>query len=172
MGFSPASGLMMGGRGGDIGADAFAAVALARGLAPDDYFHYLYDACGFYGVAGVRDLRLLLERANTGDAAAHAAVAMLQQQLRSWIGSHVATLNGLDAIVLTATAAVRNPAVRALALRDLDGLGIMLDPERNESLVGKEGIISAPGSAVTALVMQTDEMGEMARAVATILKQA
>ena len=69
-------------------------------------------------------------------------------------------------IVLTATAAVRSSELRELLLGPLHYLGVQLDPEKNNQLVGKDGLISARESAVKVIVLRNDEAGEMLQVAA------
>lgn len=165
MGFTPASGVVMGTRGGDVGADALVAYMREHDLTPTDALSHLYRHCGFTALAGVADLRLLMERAAAHDERAHLAFVAFIQQVVTEVAGKALLMGGVDAIVLTATAVVRNPTLRARLMEPLALLGVHLDPDKNESLIGKEGRIEATGS-VPVMVMKTDEMGEMARIVA------
>ena len=80
----------------------------------------------------------------------------------------MALLGGLDALVFTGTAVVRNPFLRSYILDGISGLGLTLDQERNDMLVGKEGMIHSDRSDVSIGVMKNDEMGEIARTVTTL----
>ena len=161
MGYSPVSGSIMGSRGGDITAGVVAALTVFKRLRGKELYDYLYKESGFKGVAGVSDLRLVLERRASGDPDAILAMDMFIHEVHSWIGAHATLLGGVDAIVLTATAAERSSVVRNLLLSGLELFGIALDAEKNESLVGSTGCIHVDGSAVQIAVMKTDEMGEM-----------
>lgn len=163
MGYSPVSGVIMGSRGGDITAGVVAALTVRKNLRGKELYDYLYTQTGFQGVAGVKDLRLVMERAAAKDVHAQLALDMFVHQVRSWIGIHAMQLGGVDAIVLTATASERNPKVRSLILSELPLLEAWLDEEKNECLIGREGSIHALDSNVQIAVMKTDEMGEMER---------
>lgn len=166
MGFTPASGVMMGTRGGDIGADAMLAYMRQHALAPVEALAHLYEASGFKALTGVSDLRLVMERAACGDEAAHLALTSFVQQVATEVAARCLLLGGVDAVVLTGTASVRNPALRAKLLAPLHLLGIVVSAEKNDGLVGKEGRLETADS-VPIMVMVTDEMGEMARIAAT-----
>ncbi len=167
MGFTPASGMLMGTRGGDVGADALAGYMYTHDIGPVEALEILYRGAGFKAVAGISDLRLLLERAAQGDDAAMLARDAFIEQVAVWVAAHVVRLGGLDAMVLTATALIRNPELRARLLQKLQLFGVSVDVERNEVLIGKEGCIETSGS-VPIYVLKTDEMGEMEKVVKTI----
>ena len=168
MGYSPVSGTIMGSRGGDITAGVVAALTVRKRLRGKKLYEYLYKESGFKGVAGVSDLRLVLERRASGDPEAILAIDMFVHEVHSWIGAHATLLGGIDAIVLTATASERNPSVRSLLLANLELFGVFVDDEKNEALVGAEGCIHAADSAVSIAVMKTDEMGEIEKEVARL----
>ena len=165
MGYSPVSGSIMGSRGGDITAGVVAALTVFTPLKGKKLYDYLYKESGFKGVAGVSDLRLVLERRASGDPDAILAINMFVHEVHSWIGAHATLLGGIDAIVLTATASERNPTVRNLLLADLELFGIEIDTEKNECVIGEEGFIHSKASKVKIAVMKTDEMGEIEREI-------
>lgn len=165
MGYSPASGVMMGSRMGDVPADLLAAAIVRKGLKGNAIFEYLFNEGGFKGVAGVKDLRLVLDRAEKNDMDAIQALQMFAHQVKSLIASFAMHMGGLDMIVLTATAAERNPVVRSLLVGELLALRTVLDETKNEALINSEGYIQTDDSDVKILVLKTDELGEMYRIV-------
>lgn len=167
MGFTPASGIIMGTRGGDVGADALIAYMRLHDLTPTMALDRLYREAGFKALAGVSDLRLLLERAAKHDERAKRALAAFVNQVAGAFAARVVTLGGVDAVVLTATALVRNTSLREQLLAPLQLFGIAIDQDKNHALVGKEGRIEKTGM-IPIMVMKTDEMGEMARIAAEL----
>lgn len=163
MGFSPESGLIMGTRAGDVDCGALLALMHHKQMRPFDAHVYLSTRGGFQGLMGNSDLRYVLERRAHGDGAAQQTLAQFAYQFRQAIGAYYTTLGGLDAIVLTATAVVRNADIRAVLLEGLEPLGIRLAAQRNHDLIGAEGHIHATDSAVKIQVLKTDEMDEIAR---------
>ncbi len=168
MGFAPASGLMMGTRAGNLDSGALLALLKAKSLSLAEAETYLNHEGGLRGMLGEGDLRIALERRGKGDARAVLAVDMYMYAIRKQIGASIAVLGGLDALVLTATAAERNPTVRALILAGLEGYGARIDTEKNDALTSKGGTISTPDSSVRIVVMHTDEMREMADIASTL----
>lgn len=161
MGFSPASGMVMGTRGGDVSADAILAYMMQQKLDPKQAFGVLHTNSGIQGLAGVSDLRLLLSRYTKGDTDAMLAVQILQSQIQQQIAAAYVTLGGMDTLVFTATAVVRNPELREIICNGLKSLGVVLDSEKNDGLIDKEGSISAPESTVQVQVIKNDETHEM-----------
>ncbi len=163
MGFAPGSGLMMGTRAGDIDPSALLYILRKKGLQGIDAERYINEMCGLRGVLGSSDLRIALDRMARGEDKAVDAVHMYLYRIQKAIGSYVMALGGLDTLVLTATAAERNPTVRALVCERLGAFGVTLDATLNEALLGKTGIISTSDSTVNVYVACTREMDAMAR---------
>lgn len=162
MGLTPASGVAMGTRGGDIAADELAALLTVGDITTDTMWNYLYTKTGWYGKTGQADLRAVLDAASDPSSQAATAIDAFVYQVQAYIAQYAVLLGGVDRIVLTGTAAVRNSYIRARVLRDLDVLGVTLDSDANESLRGN-GVLTAASSPVTAEVMANDEFGEMVR---------
>lgn len=163
MGFTPVSGVLMSSRAGDMSADVLAALVVHKGLRKGNIFSYLYNEGGFKGLAGVKDLRLVLDRADKGDEDANQALTLLGEEVRSYIAHFAMLMGGLDVIVLTATAAERNPVVRSLLVGQLPLFDTFIHNDHNESLMNCEGYIHTEDSQVRILVLKTDELGEMYR---------
>lgn len=167
MGNSPASGVMMSSRMGDVPAGMLAAAITRKGLKGNAIYDYLFNEGGFMGVTGVRDMRLVLDRAAKQDKDAEFALSMFANQIKSYIARYAMLMGGLDTIVLTATAAERNPAVRSLVVGHLPLFHTYVHDDRNEALLNSEGYIQTDDSDVKILVLKTDELGEMYRILMT-----
>ena len=72
-------------------------------------------------------------QAAKGNARAQLALDVFVHQARHWIGSFFLQLNGADALVFTAGIGENQPAIRRAVCDDLDELGIVLDPEKNNA---------------------------------------
>lgn len=164
MGFSPSSGLPMGTRAGDADAGVVLELMRQKNLSIFDTEQYIQREGGIKGQLTEADLRHALDRKANGDVEAKEALEHFFYHLQKVIGSYFVVLGGLDMIVLTATASERNPTIRQRVLENLAVIGILLDYEKNDSFVGKEGVISKIESPVSVAVMKTDEMGAMQRA--------
>ena len=165
MGYSPASGIMMGSRVGRLEADAMIALMSATGMRSiATLATHLNRDSGFQAMLGYSDLRMVVHEYTNGNQAAIEAMEMFRYQLHREVGGHIAVLGGLDAVVMTGTAVVRNPFLRSFLLDGLEGFGMTLNKQRNDALVGHEGMIHDDHSDTPIGVMKTDEMGEIARA--------
>lgn len=163
MGFAPATGLPMGSRAGDIDNAALLELMRVKHWRPADAEMYINTNGGLAGMARESDIRRLLDRSAQNDAVATHALNVFAYNIQKAIAAQTVALGGLDVIVLTATAAVRSSELRSLILQGLSHLGVQVSKDRNDLLVGKEGVISVRNSPVKVVVMRTDEMGEMAQ---------
>jgi acetate kinase len=164
MGFTPATGLPMNVRTGDLDHEALLYLMQRKNLSIEDTQAYLKEECGYRALTGgISDMRVLLEHFQMQDEKATFAINVLKNRIKKYIGSYIAVLGGLDVIALTATMNERNATARALFFSELEHLGISIDSEKNASLPpGNDGCISPETGAVVAVV-HTDEMKEIAR---------
>ncbi|MBO1352114.1 MAG: acetate kinase [Hormoscilla sp. GUM202] len=157
MGFTPLEGLMMGTRSGSI--DPAIVIYLMRkyNYDADKLDKMLNKASGLKGIMGKSgDMRHVLQAIGEGDEQAQLAFDMYVHRLRASIGSMVASLGGLEAIVFTAGVGENAAAVREATCAGLEFLGLKLDKEKNLSFP-KDMDIATPDSAVRVLVVQTAE---------------
>jgi acetate kinase len=164
MGLSPQSGLPQNNRVGDLDSAAVPYMLKTLGLPLAEIERQLTKESGLLGLSGVgNDLRDLRAAAAQGNARARLAIEVFTHSARHWIGAFHFELGGCEAIVFTAGIGENNPDLRAAILRDLDQLGILLDPAKNEALRGAEGEISAPASRVRVFVIPANEELVVAR---------
>ncbi|WP_432827216.1 acetate/propionate family kinase [Dactylosporangium sp. CA-092794] len=167
MGLTPLEGLVMGTRSGDLDPAVGGYLHRVAGLdfaAVDDT---LQRHAGLLGLAGVNDMRALLERRAAGDPDATLAFEVYCHRIRKYVGAYHAVLGRLDAIVFTAGVGEHSPEVRAAALSGLDGWGIAVDEARNAA---NEQVISPDGGRVTVCVVPTDEERSIAEQTAALLR--
>jgi acetate kinase len=171
MGYAQATGLPMGNRAGDLDTMALLKIMQEKHWLPADAGVFLNTSGGLVGMCGDSDIRMLLERRVRKDEEATRALEKYSYEVKKAIASCTIALNGLDVLVLTATAAIRSAELRELILSDLEHLGIKNSKDRNNSLVGREGVISHRSSSVKVVVVKNDEAGEMMRVVKEINHQ-
>jgi len=163
MGLTPLEGLVMGTRSGDIDPAVLFHLARRAALTIDDLDTLLNRQSGLLGLAGVSDMRDIEDRVEQGDAAATLAFEVYLHRLRSYAGAYLAELGGADVIVFTAGVGENSSLVRAGALETLGFAGVEIDPARNAARERGIRIISTDASAVTVLVVPTNEELEIAR---------
>ncbi len=167
MGLSPLEGLVMGTRSGDIDPAVIFHIQRVAGLSPDEVERALNREGGLLGLCGDNDLRTIEARAADGDEQAEIALEVYAHRIRKYLGAYAAVLGGLDAVVFTAGVGENAASVRARICRDLEVLGVEVEPRRNgAAAVGEadEGVVAiqADGSRVAVLVVATDEEREIA----------
>jgi acetate kinase len=166
MGFTPAAGLVMGTRSGDLDPGLVAYLARADGLDAAAFDALVNGASGLLGLSERSgDVRDLLA-AEAGDARAAEALAVFCLSVRKWIGAMAAALEGLDTLVFSAGIGEHAAPLRARVCAGLAHLGVRLDAARNAA---HAPVISAAESAVTVRVMRTDEEAQIARETARLL---
>ena len=168
MGLSPLEGLVMGTRSGDVDPAVVGHVAQAEGRDPLDVIDDLTRRSGLRGLCGDSDMRTITERADSGDEDAALAMEVFAHRVKKYLGAYLAVLGGCDAIVFTGGIGEHNSRIRAAACSGLDGLGIMLDPDRNAAA---ETIVSADDSPTAILVIPTDEEHEIAEQTAAVVER-
>jgi acetate kinase len=166
MGLSPLEGLVMGTRSGDVDPTVITHVAAATGRPIEDVFKDLNRASGLRGLCGASDMREITARADSGEEAARLAIAVFAYRIKKYVGAYLAVLGGrCDALVFTGGIGEHSAVVRAAVCDRLEGLGIVLDAERNS---GSDEVISTDDSPITILVIATDEELEIARETAAL----
>jgi acetate kinase len=160
MGFTPASGLVMGTRCGDLDPGLIAFLARAEGMTPERFHRMVNQESGLLGISETSpDLRDLMAR-RADDVRAAEAVDLFCYRVMREIGAMSAVLGGLDALVFSGGIGENSPEVRRRACEGLGFLGMTLDDRRNA--VG-EPLISTDASLIRVRVIRTDEESMIAR---------
>jgi acetate kinase len=166
MGFTPAEGLIMGTRCGDVDAGILAYLERNEGLSASQVEDLLNKRSGLLGLSGVSsDMREIQKAADEGHYRAMLALKAYCYRVRKYIGAYVAAMGGLDAVVFTGGIGQGSAMVRALALQGLSCMGIALDEARNREARGfdEDCRISADDSKISVLIVPADEERMMAR---------
>ena len=167
MGFTPAGGLTMGTRPGDLDPGVAWYMMKSENLSPKQFNNLINHDSGLLGISETSsDMHDLLD-AETKDVRAAEAVALFCYQVRKWIGAYAAALGGLDTLVFAGGIGENAPLVRARICEGLSFLGVDLNESHNAETAG---VISTDGSGVTVRVIRTDEELMIARSVCRILK--
>lgn len=154
MGFTPAGGLAMGTRPGDLDPGVLLHLLGSKGMTPAALSDLVNRRAGLLGVSQTSaDMRDLLNR-EAVDARVAEAVALFCYGAKKFLGALVAALGGLDTLVFTGGIGEHSATVRERICEGLGFLGVVLDERRNRE---HAPIISRDGAAVTVRVVQTDE---------------
>jgi acetate kinase len=166
MGYSPAGGIMMGTRTGDLDPGVLLALLQREGMDAGAINQLVNKDAGLLGVSGrSADMRDLLDH-EPDDADAAMAVALYVHRARTALGGLVAVLGGLDALVFTGGIGEHAAPVRDRICAGFGFLGLRLDDRRNRD---GSAVVSDDGSAVTVRVMPTDENLVIARHTLDVL---
>jgi acetate kinase len=161
MAFTPAAGLPMSTRSGDLDPGVFSYLARTGGMTAAQFDSMVNHESGLLGISETSsDMRDLLSH-EAGDPRAAQAIGLFCYQARKWIGAYAAALGGLDTLVFAGGIGENAAPVRARICENLDYLGLRLDPALN---MGNSGVISAEASRVKVRVIPTDEEIVLARA--------
>ena len=166
MGFTPAAGLVMGSRSGDLDPGLVSYMARSEQMTASQFDRMVNHESGLLGISETSpDVRDLLAR-EAGDVRAAEAIALFCYQARKWIGAFAAALGGLDTLVFAGGIGENAPLIRERICDGLGFLGIELDAVRNG---GNEPLISPDAGRVRVRVMHTDEELMIARSVMRVL---
>jgi acetate kinase len=163
MGFGPMNGLIMGTRTGDVDQSVIFHLVNELGYSLDEVNTMLNKKSGMLGLTGFSDMRDVKSEYKKGNREAVLAYEMYAYHIKKYIGSFVAVLNGLDALVFTAGVGENDSLTRELATRDMNFFGISLDNEKNAAPAKGIVEIQKPESPVKILIIPTNEELEIAQ---------
>ncbi len=162
MGLTPLGGLIMGTRSGDVDPSLPLFMSDHLGMASKDIDRTLNKESGMKGLTGDNDLRSITERYERGDEDARLAIEMYVYRIKKYIGSYMAALGRVDALIFTAGVGENSALIRRLACSDLQLMGIELDEDLNNARSHETRLISSEASVVKVLVVPTNEELEIA----------
>jgi acetate kinase len=166
MGFTPASGLVMGTRTGDIDSGLVRYLARTEGMTAGQFDALVNHESGLLGVSETSsDVRDLLARQGV-DVRAAEAIELFCYHSKKGIGAFAAVLGGVDTLVFAGGIGENATEIRRRICAGLGFLGITLDEERNAS---GAGLISTDRGAVKVRVIRTDEELMIAKSVIQLL---
>jgi acetate kinase len=166
MGFTPASGLPMSTRSGDLDPGLVSFLARTEQMTAIQFDQMANHESGLLGVSEISsDVRDLLAQEAT-DVRAAEAVALFCYQAKKWIGAFAAALGGVDTLVFAGGIGENAPLIRERICDGLGFLGVELDPQRNAK---NAPLISPDVGRVKLRVIRTDEQLMIARSVARVL---
>ena len=172
MGLTPLDGLMMGTRCGDLDPSVVNYLKYTLNITGHELDEILNKKSGLLGISGVSsDKRDVEEAAAAGNKRAQLASDMLNYQIKKTIGSYIAAMGGVDAIVFTGGIGEHDAIARAKICHHMDWLGIRIDTEKNKHPVGDVCEITAWGAKVRTLVIATDEELMIARDTKEVIEK-
>ncbi len=174
MGLTPLEGAVMGTRCGDIDPAIPMFMMQMENLTAKDIDSTLNKKSGILGITGkYTDRRDVIENAEKGDKLCKLAIEIESYRLKKYIGTYLAVVGRLDAVVFTAGVGEMGWQLREKALEGLEPLGIKIDKSRNRAAMSrkKESLITTDDSPIKVFVIPTDEELVFTEDVAAILEE-
>jgi len=166
MGFTPAGGMIMGTRPGDLDPGVAWYMMKSENLTPKKFNNLINHESGLLGISETSsDMRDLLAK-ESDDIRAAEAVALFCYQAKKWIGSFAAALGGLDTLVFAGGIGENSPKIRTRICEGLGFLGIELEEKRN---LENGPIISKDNSKAAVRIIHTDEEWMIAKIVSQLI---
>ena len=172
MGFTPIDGLPMGTRCGNIDPSIIEFLAENENMTAAQVINVLNKKSGMLGISGVSsDFRDLDTAIAEGNNRAALAKDMFNLSVKKIIGSYIAEMGGVDAIIFTAGVGENDRSVRWDVCEHMEYLGVKIDPEKNKYR-GKQMDISIDYARVRVLVIPTNEELVIAQDTERLVKEA
>jgi acetate kinase len=168
MGLTPLEGLVMGTRCGDIDPAIIAYIANSDNKNIQEIDTLLNKQSGLKGICGHNDMREIIELSQKNDKKAILALDMFCYRVKKYIGSYIAVLGEVDAIVFTGGIGEHSSIVRAKVCENMLSLGLEIDTSKNDSF--KDGIISSENSKIKIMLIPTNEELEIAMSTKDIIE--
>jgi len=167
MGFTPLEGLIMGTRCGSIDPALVPYIMEQEKLGTKEIDSIMNKNSGMLGLTETsNDMREIEQEAARGSERHRLAIEIYCYYIRRYIGAYMAVLGRTDAVVFTGGIGENSRLVRRLVTEGMEGLGISVDPAKNEK---NETDISA--GPVKVLVVPTNEELAIARDTRRMLEQ-
>ena len=165
MGFTPLDGFMMGTRSGGVDPSVVTFIMKKLNLTPDEMDNILNKQSGVNAISGVSsDDRDICAAQNAGNERAILAHEMQAYEIAKYIGSYIAAMNGVDAIVFTGVICENGFWLRSKICSYLGYMGVHINEALNQATVkGAEAELTDPEDKVRVFILATDEELTIAR---------
>ena len=165
MGFTPLDGFMMGTRSGGVDPSVVTFIMKKLNLTPDEMDNILNKQSGVNAISGVSsDDRDICAAQNAGNERAILAHEMQAYEIAKYIGSYIAAMNGVDAIVFTGGIGENGFWLRSKICSYLGYMGVHINEALNQATVkGAEAELTDPEDKVRVFILATDEELTIAR---------
>ena len=170
MGFTPLEGLVMGTRSGDLDPALVSYLARKEKVDAATVENWLNKRSGLLGLSGISNDMRELAAAYPTDPRARLAIDMFCYRARKYLGAYLAVLGGAaQALIFSGGIGENSPLVRKLILSGMEWCGVTVDDMTNQSVLGKDGKISAANAKLEVWVIHTDEEAIIARETARLV---
>ncbi len=158
MGMTPLEGLVMGSRPGDVDLGVLTYIMEKENMSLKEVSTMLNKKSGLVGISGGKqDMRDIHAGRNAGDERCTYAFDMFAQRVKRYIGGYMAEMGGCDLLLFTGGIGENAWFMRRPILTNMECLGIKVDLELNDKIMGEDVILSTPDSKVATVVVTTDE---------------
>lgn len=158
MGLTPVEGMIMGTRSGDLDLGVLTFIMNKEEIGVQSANTLINKHSGMLGISGVSsDMREVEKAAEEGNERAKLALRMYSYRIKKYIGAYCAAMGGMNIIVFTGGIGENDTFTREKACKNMEFLGIKIDKKKNQNARGRETIISKEDSAVTVMVIPTNE---------------
>jgi len=171
MGLTPLEGLMMGTRSGDMDPAIVNFLANNANMTVKEIDNMLNKQSGVKGLFGSNDLRDLEDAYVAKKENALVPMTAYCYRIKKYLGSYMAALGRVDAVIFTAGVGENSAVIRELVCKNLENLGIELDPELNNPRSKQARVVSKSSSKVKVIVVPTNEELEIANQTLTLLRK-
>lgn len=172
MGFTPLDGFMMGTRSGGVDPSVVTFIMKKLNLTPDEMDNILNKQSGVNAISGISsDDRDICAAQNAGNERAILAHEMQAYEIAKYIGSYIAAMNGVDAIVFTGGIGENGFWLRSKICSYFGYMGVHINEALNQATVkGAEAELTEPDDKVRVFILATDEELAIARDTQEIVK--
>lgn len=159
MGFTPLDGFMMGTRSGGVDPSAVTYIMKQEGFTPEEMDNILNKKSGVNAISGVSsDDRDICKAQAEGNNRATLAHEMQAYEIAKFIGSYIAAMNGVDAIVFTGGIGENGVWLRSTICSYLGYMGVQIDEDVNAATQkGAEAELTKPEDKVRVFILATNE---------------
>ena len=173
MGFTPLDGFMMGTRSGGVDPSAITFIMKKEGISPDEMDTILNKKSGVLAISGVSsDDRDIVDAQSEGNERAILAHEMQAYEIAKFVGSYVAAMNGVDAIVFTGGIGENGVWLRSKIRSYFGYLGVHINERINETTQkGAEAELTEPSDKVRVFILATDEELMIAKDTAELVSK-
>lgn len=165
MGLTPLGGIMMGTRTGDLDPSVMNYLCKCTGKSVEEMYQIFNKKSGFLGVSEIsNDSRDVLAACEKGDKKAILANQLFIRRIADYIGQYFVRLGGADLIIFSAGIGENSAITREQVIDEIgEALNVKIDKELNNTIHGKEALISTNDSKIKVAVIPTDEEVMIAR---------
>lgn len=158
MGFTPLAGVVMGTRSGDMDPFVPLYIMKTQGKTVDEVNTLLNKQSGMLGLCGYSDNRDVEKHYLDGEQTAVDAMSVYVHSMVKYIGSYIAVLGGVEAIVFTGGIGENGALFREQVCSHFEFLGLKINKEINKQAIrGVTAEISTPDSKIKVFVIPTNE---------------